>query len=160
MEGYATIREIREFASAAVQTRLTRLPLKDRPHLLPMHDLSWASAGPVEPRLELGHLTRCSALGCAAHTVTVVIPLDPSAYAGHWLRAEHATSAAIAGASERSIMNQTGHRSLHMMRSYIREGSLFRENSAGKLGLWLRSLFLFLGGETFQNAADSGHLDL
>jgi len=61
--------------------------------------------------------------------------LDATKYAGHSLRAGHATSAAIAGASERSIMNQTGHRSAQMVRRYIREGSLFRENSAGKLGL-------------------------
>lgn len=63
------------------------------------------------------------------------VGLDPTKYAGHSLRAGHATSAAIAGASERSIMNQTGHRSVQMVRRYIREGSLFRENSAGKLGL-------------------------
>ena len=49
--------------------------------------------------------------------------------------AGHATTAAIAPASERSIMNQTGHRSVQMVRLYIRGGSLFRENSAGKLGL-------------------------
>ncbi len=61
--------------------------------------------------------------------------LDSAKYAGHSLRSGHATSAAIAGASERSIMNQTGHRSVQMVRRYIREGSLFRENSAGKLGL-------------------------
>jgi integrase len=61
--------------------------------------------------------------------------LDARAYAGHSLRAGHATSAAIAGASERSIMKQTGHRSVQMVRRYIRDGSLFRENSAGKLGL-------------------------
>ena len=61
--------------------------------------------------------------------------LNPAKYAGHSLRAGHATSAAIAGASERSIMNQTGHRSVQMVRRYIRDGSLFRENSAGKLGL-------------------------
>src|SRR6185295_14646932 len=61
--------------------------------------------------------------------------LDPKKYAGHSLRAGHATSAAAAGASERSIMAQTGHRSVQMVRRYIREGSLFRENSAGKLGL-------------------------
>jgi site-specific recombinase XerD len=61
--------------------------------------------------------------------------LDASKYAGHSLRAGHATSAAIAGASERSIMNQTGHRSVQMVRRYIRDGNLFRENSAGKLGL-------------------------
>jgi site-specific recombinase XerD len=61
--------------------------------------------------------------------------LDPAKYAGHSLRAGHATSAAIAGASERSIQNQTGHKSVQMLRRYIRDGSLFRENSAGKLGL-------------------------
>ncbi len=61
--------------------------------------------------------------------------LDAANYAGHSLRAGHATSAAIAGASERSIMRQTGHRSVQMVRRYIRDGSLFRENSAGKLGL-------------------------
>jgi integrase len=61
--------------------------------------------------------------------------LDAAKYAGHSLRAGHATAAAIAGASERSIMRQTGHRSVQMVRRYIREGSLFRENSAGKLGL-------------------------
>jgi integrase len=61
--------------------------------------------------------------------------LDAAKYAGHSLRAGHATSAAIAGASERSIMNQTGHRSVQMVRRYIRDGSLFMENSAGKLGL-------------------------
>ena len=61
--------------------------------------------------------------------------LDAAKYAGHSLRAGHATSAAIAGASKRSIMNQTGHRSVQMVRLYIRQANLFRENSAGKLGL-------------------------
>ncbi len=35
--------------------------------------------------------------------------LDPSIYAGHSLRAGLATSAAVAGVSEWSIMKQTGH---------------------------------------------------
>ena len=61
--------------------------------------------------------------------------LDAGKYAGHSLRAGHATAAAIAGASGRPIMWQTGHRSVQMVRRYIRDGSLFRENSAGKLGL-------------------------
>jgi integrase len=61
--------------------------------------------------------------------------LDPAKYSGHSLRAGHATSAAAAGVSERAIMAQTGHRSVQMVRRYIREASLFRENSAGKLGL-------------------------
>jgi integrase len=60
--------------------------------------------------------------------------LDAAKYAGHSLRAGHATSAAMGGASERSIMSQTGHRSVQMVRRYIRYGSLFRDNSAGKLG--------------------------
>jgi antirestriction protein ArdC len=57
--------------------------------------------------------------------------LDAAKYAGHSLRSGHATSAAMAGASERSIMKQTGHRSVQMVRRYIREGTLFRDNSAG-----------------------------
>jgi len=40
--------------------------------------------------------------------------LDSARYAGHSLRAGHAAAAAIAGASERSIMNQTGHRPVQM----------------------------------------------
>ena len=60
---------------------------------------------------------------------------DPAAFAGHSLRSGHATQAAANGASERSIMNQTGHHSLKMVRRYIREGSLFRENAAARLGL-------------------------
>ena len=42
--------------------------------------------------------------------------LDPAKYAGHSLRAGHATAAAIAGASERSIM-KTEHRSGQMVRA-------------------------------------------
>ena len=63
------------------------------------------------------------------------VGLEVGAYSGHSLRAGLATSAAIAGASERSIMNQTGHRSSATVRRYIRDGSLFRENAAAKVGL-------------------------
>jgi site-specific recombinase XerD len=61
--------------------------------------------------------------------------LDAANFAGHSLRAGHATSAAIQGASERSIMQQTGHRSVAMLRCYIRDGNLWRENSGAKLEL-------------------------
>ena len=67
--------------------------------------------------------------------LAVRVGLDAAKYAGHSLGAGHATSAAVAGASERSIMNQTGHRSVQMVRRYIRDGGLFRENSMGKSGL-------------------------
>jgi site-specific recombinase XerD len=60
---------------------------------------------------------------------------NPSDYAGHSLRAGFATAAALGGASERSITNQTGHRSLTMVRRYIREGSLFQENAVTNTGL-------------------------
>jgi integrase len=61
--------------------------------------------------------------------------LDAAQCSGHSLRRGHATQAAIAGASERQIMNQTGHRSVQMVRRYIRDGNLFRDNSGGRLGL-------------------------
>jgi integrase len=61
--------------------------------------------------------------------------LDPAKYAGHSLRAGLATQAYLNGASELAILRQTGHRSLVMVRRYIRDGSLFRENPAAKLGL-------------------------
>jgi integrase len=63
------------------------------------------------------------------------VGLDPARYAGHSLRAGLATSAAAAGASERMIMSQTGHRSADMVRRYIREGSLFQSNPAAMVGL-------------------------
>jgi len=55
--------------------------------------------------------------------------------AGHSLRAGFATTAAAAGKSERAIMKQTGHTSLPMVRRYIREGSLFRDNATDGLVL-------------------------
>jgi integrase len=65
----------------------------------------------------------------------VAAGLDPTPYGGHSLRAGLATAAAQAGVEERAIMAQTGHRSVLMVRRYIREGSLFRDNAAAALGL-------------------------
>lgn len=61
--------------------------------------------------------------------------LDPHRFAGHSLRAGLCTAAARAGASERAIMNQTGHRSTATLRRYIRDGNLFTDNAAARLGL-------------------------
>ncbi len=61
--------------------------------------------------------------------------LDYQDYSGHSLRAGLATAAAQAGVSERVIAKQTGHKSLPVLRGYIREGSLFTENAAAKVGL-------------------------
>jgi len=59
--------------------------------------------------------------------------LDAKNFAGHSLRAGLVTSAAIQGRSDRSIMNQTGHRSVAMVQRYVREASLFRDNAASGL---------------------------
>jgi integrase len=61
--------------------------------------------------------------------------LDPTHYAGHSLRAGLATAAAAGGAQERDIMRQTGHRSVQMLRRYIRDADLFRDNAAAIAGL-------------------------
>jgi site-specific recombinase XerD len=61
--------------------------------------------------------------------------MDTSKLAGHSLRAGLATAAARAGKSERSIMAQTGHRSVIMVRRYIRDANLFTDNAAAGIGL-------------------------
>lgn len=61
--------------------------------------------------------------------------VDARDLSGHSLRAGFATEAAAQGASERAIARQTGHRNLQTLRRYIREGTLWRENAATKLGL-------------------------
>ncbi|MBF0374806.1 MAG: hypothetical protein HQL39_15480, partial [Alphaproteobacteria bacterium] len=55
--------------------------------------------------------------------------------AGHSLRAGFVTTAAAAGAPEWQIMRHTGHRQAETLRRYIRLGTLFSDNLAGKLGL-------------------------
>jgi len=63
------------------------------------------------------------------------IGFDASEVTGHSLRAGLATSAAAVGVPERVIALQTGHKGTAMLRRYIREGSLFRENAASAVGL-------------------------
>ncbi len=61
--------------------------------------------------------------------------LEPGDFSGHSLRAGLATAAAAAGVSERQIMQQTGHKSEKMVRRYIRQGTQFKDNAAGAVGL-------------------------
>lgn len=63
------------------------------------------------------------------------VGLDPAKLAGHSLRAGFCTEAAANGASERAIMQQSGHRSEQMVRRYVRHGNLWTENAANFLGL-------------------------
>ena len=54
-------------------------------------------------------------------------------FAGHSLRSGFATVAADSGADERSIMAMTGHKSVQMVRRYIREANIFKNNALNKL---------------------------
>ena len=59
--------------------------------------------------------------------------VDSKNYSGHSLRSGFATSAAETGAEERSIMAMTGHKSAEMVRRYIREANLFKNNPLNKI---------------------------
>ena len=61
--------------------------------------------------------------------------LDSRKYAGHSLRSGFATSTAESGAEERNIMAMTGHKSTEMVRRYIREANLFKNNALNKIKL-------------------------
>ena len=59
--------------------------------------------------------------------------LDSSKYAGHSLRSGFATTAAEFGAEERNIMVMTGHKTSQMVRRYIQEANLFKNNALNKI---------------------------
>jgi site-specific recombinase XerD len=59
--------------------------------------------------------------------------IDNKNFAGHSLRSGFATAAADAGADERSIMAMTGHKTTQMVRRYIREANLFKNNALNKI---------------------------
>ena len=61
--------------------------------------------------------------------------LDKNKYAGHSLRSGFATSTAELGAEERSIMAMTGHKTTQMVRRYIKDASLFKNNPLNKIKL-------------------------
>jgi len=75
------------------------------------------------------------AVSRAVKGAMAAIGANPDDYGGHSLRAGLATSAAQNGVEERHIMRQTGHKSVQMVRRYIRDGELFRDNVSGQVGL-------------------------
>jgi site-specific recombinase XerD len=58
---------------------------------------------------------------------------DSKKYSGHSLRSGFATVAADFGADEKSIMNMTGHKTTQMVRRYIKEANLFKNNPLNKI---------------------------
>src|SRR6266566_2973808 len=105
---------------------------------------AWKDAAGITDGQALRSITRHSKLGgsLSDRAVADIIKrralaagLEFQEFSGHSLRAGLATAAAQAGVSERVIAKQTGHKSLPVLRGYIREGSLFTENAAAKVGL-------------------------
>ena len=61
--------------------------------------------------------------------------IENTNYSGHSLRSGFATVAAESGADERSIMAMTGHKTTQMVRRYIKEANIFKNNALNKVKL-------------------------
>jgi site-specific recombinase XerD len=59
--------------------------------------------------------------------------IESKNYSGHSLRSGFATSAAESGVEERNIMAMTGHKSPEMVRRYIKEANIFKNNPLNKM---------------------------
>jgi len=101
-------------------------------------DISKISSGALFRRFSKG--SRLSEHRLSDQTVALLIKgylqlagIDSKNYSGHSLRSGFATSAAESGAEERSIMAMTGHKSTEMVRRYIREANLFKNNALNKI---------------------------
>ena len=125
---------------------LVGIPYGQNPDTCPVRALqAWIDAAGVVSGPVFRSVDRHGNIGAARLTDKAValvvkhyaaaIGKDAAAFGGHSLRAGLATAAAREGVEERDIMRQTRHRSTTMVRRYIREGSLFRANAAGSLGL-------------------------
>ena len=101
-------------------------------------DISKISSGALFRRFSKG--SRLSEHRLTDQTVALLIKgylqlagIDSKNYSGHSLRSGFATSAAESGAEERSIMAMTGHKSTEMVRRYIKEANLFKNNALNKI---------------------------
>ena len=101
-------------------------------------NISKIKTGPLFRRFSKGSKLTSNRL--TDQTVALIIKqylnfagVNSSNYSGHSLRSGFATSAAEAGAEERSIMAMTGHKSTEMVRRYIKEANLFKNNALNKL---------------------------
>ena len=101
-------------------------------------DTSKINSGSLFRRLTKG--SRLSDSRLTDQTVALLIKkylqlagIDSKNYSGHSLRSGFATSAAESGAEERSIMTMTGHKSTEMVRRYIKEANLFKNNALNKI---------------------------
>ena len=120
------------------------LPYFDRSQYCPVVSLkkwiaiSKITSGPVFRRFVKG--SKLSENRLTDQTVALLIKeylnlagIDSKNYSGHSLRSGFATSAAESGVEERSIMAMTGHKSTEMVRRYIKEANLFKNNALNKI---------------------------
>jgi site-specific recombinase XerD len=116
------------------------LPYFDSPKYCPVISLkNWIKiskidTGPLFRRFVKG--SKLSENRLTDQTVALLIKeylklagIDSKNYSGHSLRSGFATSAAESGAEERNIMAMTGHKSTEMVRRYIKEANLFKNNA-------------------------------
>ena len=101
-------------------------------------EISNITSGPLFRRFSKG--SRLSNYRLTDQTVALLIKeylklagIDSKNYSGHSLRSGFATSAAESGVEERSIMAMTGHKSTEMVRRYIKEANLFKNNALNKI---------------------------
>tara|TARA_B100000963_G_C22627193_1_gene672951 strand:+ start:40 stop:993 length:954 start_codon:yes stop_codon:yes gene_type:complete len=59
--------------------------------------------------------------------------IDNKNFSGHSLRSGFATVAAESGADERSIMAMTGHKTTQMVRRYIKQANIFKNNALNNI---------------------------
>ena len=59
--------------------------------------------------------------------------IDNQNFSGHSLRSGFATVTAESGADERSIMAMTGHKTTQMVRRYIKDANIFKNNALNKI---------------------------
>ena len=120
------------------------LPYFDNPNYCPVKSLQkWLNYskidnGPVFRRLNKG--SKLTENRLTDQTVAILIKkylqssgIDSKNYSGHSLRSGFATSVADSGAEERSIMAMTGHKSTEMVRRYIKQANLFKNNALNKI---------------------------
>ena len=123
---------------------LKALPYFNNSKYCPVHSLQkWIeiakiTSGPLFRRFTKG--SNLSENRLTDQTVALLIKeylklagIDSKNYSGHSLRSGFATSAAESGAEERSIMAMTGHKSTEMVRRYIKEANLFKNNALNKI---------------------------
>ena len=103
-------------------------------------NISKITSGPIFRRFLKG--SKLSENRLTDQTVAILIKeylnlagINSKNYSGHSLRSGFATSAAESGVEERNIMAMTGHKSTEMVRRYIKEANLFKNNALNKIKL-------------------------